>query len=171
MTAVKVFIGIGSNLADPVQQVLDVLPNLDQLRDSELLAYSSLYQTESVGEIEQDDYINAVACLRTRLEPMDLLLELQAIEHAFYRNRENEEKWGPRTMDLDIILYDNLRQHDSHLTLPHPEMHHRLFVLTPLREITSDFYVPGLGSLDYMIKHAPPIRIKKLDLPRDQFLT
>ncbi len=166
MKAVKAFIGIGSNLADPVQQVLAAKLQLQQLRDSELLAYSSLYETEPVGDIEQEDFINAVACLRTRLDPMDLLLELQAIEHAFYRNRETEQKWGPRTIDLDILLYDNVHQNDSHLTIPHPEMHKRLFVLMPLREITNDLYIPGLGSLDYMIQNAPKLRIKKLDLPQ-----
>ena len=166
MKAVKAFIGVGSNLADPLYQVLDVIPRLAQLRDTELLTCSSLYQTEPVGDIEQEDFINAVACLHTSLRPMDLLLELQAIEHAFYRNREKEQKWGPRTMDLDILLYGNLHQHDSHLTIPHPEMQNRLFVLLPLREIASDLYIPGLGSLDYMIKQAPKLGIKKLDLPQ-----
>jgi len=162
MNAVKTYIGIGSNLADPVQQVLSALNKLGHLKDSQLLSHSSLYQTEPVGDIKQDDFINAVACLQTQLKPMALLLELQAIEHAFYRNRQTEQKWGPRTLDLDIILYDNLYQNDTHLTLPHPEMHHRLFVLKPLREISEDLYIAGLGSLDYMIAHAPRMRIQKL---------
>ncbi len=162
MNPVKTYIGIGSNLAGPIQQVTDAITELKHLKNSQLLACSSLYQSEPVSDIKQEDFINAVACLQTTLKPMELLLELQSIEQAFYRNRNNNEKWGPRTLDLDIILYDNLSQNDSHLTLPHPEMHKRLFVLKPLREISDDLYIAGLGSLDYLISHAPQIRIQKL---------
>lgn len=157
------YIGIGSNLADPVQQVLNVLPVLDKINKSRLLAQSSLYQSESVSDIPQQDYINAVACLNTELEPIELLLELQAIEYAFYRQRSDELKWAPRTMDLDIILFGNVRQNDSHLTIPHPELQHRLFVLQPLKEIIGNLYIPGLGSLDYLIQQAPPLLIRRLE--------
>ncbi len=157
------YIGIGSNQADPVEQVMSVLPYLDQLPQTELVAHSGLYQSEAVSDIEQDDYINAVAKLSTGLEPFRLLLELQAIEHAFYRRRDPGQKDQPRTMDLDILLYDNLFHKDSHLTLPHPAMHQRLFVLLPLQEIAADLYIAGLGSLEYLIQQAPAIRIKRLD--------
>jgi 2-amino-4-hydroxy-6-hydroxymethyldihydropteridine diphosphokinase len=156
------YIGIGSNLADPLQQVIDVLPQLDGIHSTRLMRHSSLYRSEPVSDIEQEDYINAVAQLHTELSPVDLLLELQAIEQAFYRDRAREKRWGPRTMDLDILLFDNLRQHDSHLTLPHPRLHERQFVLQPLREIAGDLYFPGLGSLDYLIQQAPRIRIERL---------
>lgn len=162
MPAVKAYIGIGSNLADPVQQVIDVIPQLGNIRDTRLLQHSSLYQTEAISDIEQEDYINAVACLQTTLTPMQLLLELQAIEHAFYRQRSPELKWAPRTMDLDILLYGEIRMNDTHLTIPHAEMKNRLFVLQPLREISGDLYIPGLGSVDYMINHAPAMRITRL---------
>ncbi len=158
----RVYIGIGSNLADPRQQVVDVLPLLDGIRDSRLMSCSSLYQTEPVSDIEQDDYINAVAGLDTGLTPVDLLLELQAIEYACYRRRDQESKTAPRTMDLDIILFGNLTQNDSHLCLPHPQLAQRLFVLEPLREIAGDLYVPGLGSITYLINQAPPMRIERL---------
>ncbi len=157
------YIGIGSNKADPVQQILNVLPALDQLPRTELLEHSGLYQSEAVSDIEQDDYINAVAKLRTGLEPFELLLELEAIEHAFYRQRTPGVSAEPRTMDLDILLYDNLSHQDSHLILPHPEMHQRLFVLLPLQEVAGDLYLAGLGSLDYLIEQAPPLRIQRLD--------
>ncbi|MBC8212945.1 MAG: 2-amino-4-hydroxy-6-hydroxymethyldihydropteridine diphosphokinase [Gammaproteobacteria bacterium] len=160
--AVKTYIGIGSNLADPKQQVIDVLPHLNQISQTRLLEHSSLYQSAAVSEIEQEDYINAVACLETQLTPEQLLLELQAIEYAFYRQRSDELKWAPRTMDLDIILYGNLRQRDSHLSIPHDQLQNRLFVLQPLQEIAGDLYLPGLGSLSYMIQHAPSLRIEKL---------
>ncbi len=162
MQAVKAYIGIGSNLADPRQQVIDAFSYLDQVRDSQLLQHSSLYQTEAISDIEQEDYINAVACLKTTLKPTELLLELQAIEQAFYRQRSAGLKWAPRTMDLDILLYGELHMNDTHLTIPHAEMQNRLFVLQPLREISGDLYIAGLGSVDYMIKHAPPMRINRL---------
>lgn len=162
MSAIKAYIGIGSNLADPEQQVRDVIPQLGQLRNTQLLAQSSLYQTEAISDIPQEDYINAVVCLQTTLKPIDLLLELQAIEQACYRQRSSESKWAPRTMDLDIILYGHVRMNDTHLTIPHPQMQHRLFVLEPLREIADDLYIPGLGSIDYMIANAPKMRINRL---------
>jgi 2-amino-4-hydroxy-6-hydroxymethyldihydropteridine diphosphokinase len=162
MPAVKTYIGIGSNLADPKQQVIDVIPQLGLIRNTQLLQHSSLYQTEAISDIEQEDYINAVACLETTLSPTDLLLELQAIEYAFYRQRSDDLKWAPRTMDLDILLYGELRMNDTHLTIPHAEMQNRLFVLQPLREISGDIYIAGRGSIDYMIQHAPPMRIIRL---------
>lgn len=162
MKNVRTFIGIGSNLGDPKQQVIDVQARLEQIRDSSLEAISSLYQTEPVGDIQQDDYINAVACLNTTLTPTELLLELQAIEHAFYRQRIEGQQCAPRSMDLDIILYGAHQQQDSHLTIPHPEFQNRLFVLQPMLEIAGDLYIPTLGSLQYLIQQAPPMRIQKL---------
>ncbi len=159
---VRAYIGIGSNLGDPEQQVHDVLPRLDGIRETRLAARSSLYRSEPAGGIEQEDFINAVAAVDTRLAPLDLLLELQAIEQAYYRQREPGLRWGPRTMDLDILLYGQVRQNDSHLQLPHPEIARRLFVLQPLREIAGDLYLPALGSLDYLIANAPPMRIDRL---------
>lgn len=163
----KAYIGIGSNLADPKQQVLDVLPRLDKIRHTRLLSHSSLYQSAAVSDIEQEDYINAVACLETELNPEQLLLELQAIEYAFYRQRSDAIQWGPRTMDLDIILFGEHQQRDSHLCIPHPEMKNRLFVLQPLKEIANDLYIVGLGSIDYLLLQAPAMRIQKLE-PKNQ---
>ena len=136
---------------------------LDQISGCELSGRSSMYRSEAVSDIEQDDYINAVAKIKTRLEPMTLLLELQSIEHAFYRRREQEQRWAPRTLDLDIILFGSRHVNDSHLTLPHPEFSSRLFVLEPMFEIDGDQFVPGYGSLRYLIDHAPPIKMIKLD--------
>jgi len=158
----RVYIGIGSKLGDPIQQVQDVLPHLDRIKSTRLLAHSSLYQTAAISDIEQDDYINAVACLSTRLKPIELLLELQAIEYAFYRQRSDDIKWGPRSMDLDILLFGSTKQNDSHLTIPHAQMQNRLFVLQPLQEIAGDLYIPGLGSLNYLIQQLPDQRIKRL---------
>lgn len=163
MQLVKAYIGVGSNLGDPLQQVTDVVPRLGQIPHCKLLASSSLYRTQPIGGVEQEDFINAVACLNTKLTPIELLLELQAIEQAFYRQRQVGQKWGPRTMDLDILLYDQLQMNDSHLTIPHREMQKRLFVLKPLKEIAGDLYIPRLGSLQFLIQHAPPMRIRRIE--------
>jgi 2-amino-4-hydroxy-6-hydroxymethyldihydropteridine diphosphokinase len=101
----------------------------------------------------------------TELQPLELLLELQAIEYAFYRRRDDEQRWGPRTLDLDIILFGNRRFEDSHLVIPHPEFANRRFVLEPMLEIDGDRFIPGYGSLEYLARQAPPLAMEKL--PQD----
>lgn len=163
MPAEEVFVALGSNIGDSqtlVKQAFDALGNIGGCR---LLARSSLYRSEAVSDIPQDDFINAVAKLETRLEPMALLLELHAIEHAFYRRREQEERWAPRTLDLDIILFGDRKLDDSHLTVPHPGFAQRLFVLEPMFEIDGDRFVPGYGSLKYLLERAPRIAIEKIN--------
>ena len=159
MPVEDIYIGIGSNLGDSVCIVHDAINHLGNISKTELIKSSSLYLSEPVGDIAQDDYVNAVVALKTSLQPTDLLLELQAIEHAFYRQRNSELRWGPRTLDLDIILYGNRTISDSHLTVPHPEMQNRLFILKPLLEISGERFIPGLGSLEYLIANAPAIRM------------
>ncbi len=156
------YIGLGSNIGDSITIVKEALTLIGQLPQTQLIHTSSLYASEPVSNIQQNNYINAMACIKTHLKPHELLLELQAIENAFYRQR-SDEKWGPRTLDLDIILFGNERCNDSHLTIPHAEMQHRLFVLQPLFEITGDFYIPGLGSLSYLLNNAPKYALHKLD--------
>lgn len=160
-----VYIGIGSNLTNPVSIVHDAINCLDKISRSELVKCSSLYQSEPVSDIPQDDYVNAVVAIKTDLQPTFLLLELQAIEHAFYRQRDPALKWAPRTLDLDVILYGNRNINDSHLTVPHPEMSKRLFVLRPLFEVAGEIYIPGLGSLSYLIDQATPIEMHKIRKP------
>jgi 2-amino-4-hydroxy-6-hydroxymethyldihydropteridine diphosphokinase len=157
----KVYISLGSNMAGPRQQVEDAMTALAGIRDSRLVESSSLYRTQPVSDIPQEDYINAIACLETSLKPAELLLELQAIEEAFYRKRD-DRKDAPRTLDLDIILFGKIASSDSHLTLPHPRFHERLFVLLPLLEVAGDIYVPGYGSLGYLIEQAPVYGIERL---------
>ena len=157
-----VYIGIGSNIGDSITIVKEAIAALGKLPKTEMVAHSKLYRSEAVSEIEQDDYINAVAKINTSLEPMDLLLELQAIEHAFYRQRDEKKKWAPRTLDLDIILFGTRKLSDSHLTIPHTELQNRLFVLKPMFEISGDLYISGLGSLVYLIENAPDIAIQPI---------
>ena len=158
----EVFIGLGSNIGDSatiVEQALTALGNITQCK---LRARSSLYRSEALGDIPQDDYINAIAWIDTELEPTALLLELQAIEHAYYRRRDQEERWAPRTLDLDIILFGDRIINDSHLTIPHPEFSRRSFVLEPMFEIGGDRFIPGHGSLSYLIEQAPALPMEKL---------
>lgn len=158
----EVYIGIGSNIGDSAVIVSNAIERLSELPKSELVRQSSQYRSEAVSDIPQDDYINAVALLKTSLQPMEMLLELQAIEEAFYRKRDPALKWAPRTLDLDIILFGSRRCDDSHLTVPHPEMQNRLFVLQPMFEVGGDFYIAGLGSLLYLIDNAPRIALERI---------
>lgn len=159
MSAEAAYIGIGSNIGDSIIIVNQAIECLDKIPKTRLKSQSSLYRSEPVGDIPQDDFVNAVAALETSLEPLELLLELQAIEQSFYRRRDPDKKWGPRTLDLDIILFGSLSIDDSHLKIPHAEMQNRLFVLWPLLEVSGDLYIPGLGSLQHLIEIAPPIDI------------
>lgn len=147
-----VYIGLGSNLQDPITQVRTALKELTMLPKTTLLARSSLYRTRPLGgPVAQPNYINAVAKLQTQLGPMVLLHMLQAIEHKHQRVRECH--WGPRTLDLDMLTYDNVTIQTEHLTLPHPEMHKRDFVLIPKQEIDNGevpcAHIQDLTSLAY----------------------
>jgi len=159
MSVEEVHIGIGSNIGDSLTIVHQAISCLAKLPKSSLKSQSSLYRSEPLSDIPQDDFVNAVVALETSLEPMELLLELQAIEHAFYRQRDPKLRWAPRTLDLDIILFGSRSIGDSHLKVPHPEMQNRLFVLKPMFEISGDLYIPGLGSLQYLISQAPDMDI------------
>ena len=162
MQTEEVFISLGSNIGDSVTIIEQSLSALDNVTQCSLRGYSSLYRSAALGDIPQDDYINAVARIDTGLEPMALLLELQAIEQAYYRQRDQDRRWAPRTLDLDIILFGNRNIADSHLTVPHPELAGRRFVLEPMFEIDGDRFIPGHGSLSYLIDHAPAIAMQKL---------
>jgi 2-amino-4-hydroxy-6-hydroxymethyldihydropteridine diphosphokinase len=162
MKTEEVFIGLGSNIGDSVTIIEQSLSALDNVTQCSLRGRSSLYRSAALGDIAQNDYINAVARIDTGLEPMALLLELQAIEQAYYRQRDQDRRWAPRTLDLDIILFGNRNIADSHLTVPHPELAGRRFVLEPMFEIDGDRFIPGHGSLSYLIDHAPAIAMQKL---------
>ena len=139
------YVAIGANLAGPEGQVRRALVELDQLPGSRMLRASPLYLTKPLGSADQPDYVNAVVSLETRLSPRDLLLALQAIENAHGRVRE-QGRWGPRTLDLDILLYDRDRIDEPDLRVPHPEMSRRAFVLAPLADIApGDLVIPGQG--------------------------
>ena len=162
MPAEEVFIALGSNIGDSETIIEEAIVALGQISGCSLRARSSLYRSTALGDIPQDDYINAVVLIDTELEPLALLLELQAIEHAYYRNRDHEQRWAPRTLDLDIILFGNRSVDDSHLVIPHAEFWRRLFVLEPMYEIDGDRFIAGHGSLRYLIDNAPALEMEKL---------
>jgi 2-amino-4-hydroxy-6-hydroxymethyldihydropteridine diphosphokinase len=138
------YIGVGSNLEDPRAQVLAALTRLAQLPRSRLVLASKLYRSRPFGPVAQPDFVNAVAGILTQLEPETLMKELHAIESAMGRPAEHEH-WGPRIIDLDLLAQGRERRAEPHLTLPHPGIVGRNFVLYPLAEIAPDLELPGLG--------------------------
>lgn len=140
--AAVVYIGIGSNLGEPLQQVQQAVIALQQLPATRVLAVSPWYGSHPVGgAAEQPNYVNGVACLHTSLAPHALLDALQAIEQQ--QQRVRRERWGARTLDLDILLYNNICLADEKLTIPHPRMHERAFVLVPLMDIAQHLVLPN----------------------------
>ena len=138
------FVALGANLDDPVAQVRAAGAALADLPQSKLLRLSSLYCTAPVGIHGQPDFINAVAALETRLSPHELLAALLEVEVRFGRRRDFHH--APRTLDLDLLLFDEQTIDSKQLSLPHPRMHLRAFVMAPLLEIAPDCRIPGRGS-------------------------
>ncbi len=139
----SVFIGLGSNLDDPDWQIQQAMREIDEIPDTGLVRLSSHYQTAPVGLVDQPPFVNAVVQVETILSPHELLHHLAEIEQRHGRVRG--EKNGPRTLDLDILLFNDWRIDDAQLVLPHPRMHERAFVLVPLVEIAPDAQIPGRG--------------------------
>jgi 2-amino-4-hydroxy-6-hydroxymethyldihydropteridine diphosphokinase len=148
------YIGIGSNLGDPVEKAKQAIAALAQLKRSNLVATSSLYSSKPMGPKAQPDYINAVAKLTTELAPLELLDQLQHIEQHSGRVRK-DERWGPRTLDLDILLIDDLIIEEPRLTVPHYGMHLREFVLYPLYEIAPELTLPNNVTLKHLVDNCP----------------
>lgn len=145
MTVVA-YIGIGSNLEKPALQVRDALASLDQPPELRCTRRSSLYETAPIGWTDQPAFINAVAEVETSLGPHALLDRLREIEKAQGRiRRADSPRNGPRTLDLDLLLYDRKTISDADLEVPHPRMPDRAFVIVPLLEIAADAWIPGVG--------------------------
>ncbi|MBP6724359.1 MAG: 2-amino-4-hydroxy-6-hydroxymethyldihydropteridine diphosphokinase [Halioglobus sp.] len=148
------YVGLGSNLQQPLLQLQRALIAIAQLPSSQLLRVSSVYRSAAVGPGEQPDYLNAALQLDTRLQPAELLAALQAIEQA--QGRVRTIRWGARTLDLDILLYGDRQIATSSLTIPHPELQRRNFVLYPLAEIAGPHLVlPDGTELDTLIARCP----------------
>jgi len=138
------YIGLGSNLDDPRSRVLAAFTALAGIVETRVILTSPLYSSRPLGPVAQPDYVNAVAGLLTRLAPEALLVQLRSLERQFGRP-EAYERWGPRVLDLDILVFGRERREDPELTLPHPGIVERNFVLYPLADIAADLEVPGLG--------------------------
>ncbi|MGD8175599.1 2-amino-4-hydroxy-6-hydroxymethyldihydropteridine diphosphokinase [Marinimicrobium sp. ARAG 43.8] len=157
------YIGLGSNLDSPRRHIAQALKELAELPNSRLVSTSPCYRTAPVGP-PQPDFINAVARLDTTLAPLSLLDELQTLEQAHQRQRG--EHWGPRTLDLDLLLYGQQTLREPRLTVPHPEMPHRAFVLYPLMDIAPNLVLPSGASLESLLSQCPPEGIERIPSER-----
>lgn len=132
----RAFLGLGSNLGDRVERLQGAVDELARIAGVRVMAISRVYETAPVGGPPQDAYLNAVVAIETDLEPRDLLRRGQEIEAR--ADRVRAERWGPRTLDVDVLLIDDMRLDDDDLTIPHPRMWERGFVLAPLRDLAPD---------------------------------
>ena len=148
---VRVFVVLGSNQDEPLQQLRRAVAALQQIAHTRLLGVSGIYKTRPMGPPEQDDYLNAVAELETDLAAMDLLMALQGIERQQGRRRDGE-RWHQRPLDLDILLYGDQVIVSDKLVVPHPGMHKRAFVLYPLQELDANISIPGKGPVAALMK-------------------
>ena len=160
------YIALGSNLQDPLSQLQRAVIALRALPDAQFQRISSIYRSAAVGPGTQPDYLNAVALLTTTLPPIALLEALQQIEQA--QGRTRSERWGPRTLDLDILLYGDQRIDSARLTVPHPALGQRNFVLYPLAEICqSNLVLPDGTDLDTLVRTCPRNDLVKTSLQLD----
>lgn len=136
-----VYIGLGSNLDDPDVQIEQAIAQLGHIAKTECIAVSSLYSSKPMGPKDQPDYMNAVACIDTKLSPIELLDQLQAIELKFGRIRK-DERWGARILDLDVLLFGDEIINNERLTIPHYGMKLREFVIYPLAELNANLVLP-----------------------------
>ena len=164
---VQVYIGLGGNLDDPKAHIIQALLDLKQSPGIQYNKCSSLYLTRPMGPEGQPDYCNAACCISTGLSALALLDLLQTIEHKHHRVRRGE-RWGPRTLDLDLLLYGDEKINDPRLIVPHPGLHERVFVLYPLFEIAPNLVIPGKGALKNWLAQSPYQGIEKL--PDDAYL-
>ncbi|GAA5317101.1 MAG: 2-amino-4-hydroxy-6-hydroxymethyldihydropteridine diphosphokinase [Candidatus Pelagadaptatus aseana] len=161
MTRVTAYIGLGSNLETPAEQVLSALEELDQIPATKLVQSSRLYGSSPMGPQDQPDYINAAAAITTELEAHDLLDQLQAIENRHLRVRQ--QRWGARTLDLDLLLYGQRQIQTERLTVPHRELPNRSFVLYPLADIDPNLTLPSGDTLASLLQQCPKQGIWPLD--------
>ena len=143
--SVRAFVGLGGNLGDVAEAFASALARMDALPGTQLLRASRRYRTPAWGLAAQPDFLNAVAMLETRLPARDLLGRLFEIERAHGRDRAGETRWGPRTLDLDLLLYGDAVIDEPGLRVPHPHLHERAFALRPLLEIAPRVSIPGHG--------------------------
>ncbi|MCM2678758.1 2-amino-4-hydroxy-6-hydroxymethyldihydropteridine diphosphokinase [Echinimonas agarilytica] len=156
------YIGVGANLNHPVQQAQVAIDALKKLTNSRFIAASPLYCSKPLGPTDQPDYINAVVAIETAMDPEGLLNALQSIEQQQGRQRK-DERWGPRTLDLDILLFGNQTIHTPRLTIPHYHMGEREFVLYPLADIAAELVLPDGTPLQTLLSQCPRNGLHQLE--------
>ena len=156
----NIFIALGSNLDNPKEQVKQGILSIKNIKGVRILCESYLYETPPVGILDQPNFINAAIKIDSNLSPYELLNKLLKIENLAGRIRI--DKNGPRTLDLDILLFDNLILNDKNLIIPHPRMHERLFVLLPLKDIDENVVIPNQGSIKHIIEGIAPENINRI---------
>ena len=163
------FIGLGSNLGNerngifesPKKQLLNAIQSIDNQTTIHLISTSYFYQTEAIGTGDQPDYINAAIKIETSLSANQLLLALQSIENQ--QGRVRKERWGARTLDLDILVFDQLIENSEQLILPHPRAHERAFVLAPLNDLQANLVIPKRGNISSLLANCSMQGIVKLN--------
>jgi 2-amino-4-hydroxy-6-hydroxymethyldihydropteridine diphosphokinase len=156
----KIYIALGSNLKEPSQQIYKAINLIDAIDELSVTCKSSLYKTKPIGRIDQPDFINAAIEVEGNISPENLHTALQDIETQAGRIRMELNE--PRTLDLDILLIDDLIMKTKKLTVPHPRMHQREFVIVPLFEINQKLNIPGIGSIDDILKSLPDQGVVKI---------
>jgi 2-amino-4-hydroxy-6-hydroxymethyldihydropteridine diphosphokinase len=157
----EALIGLGGNIGDARSTIAQGIEQFCDGKEVRLIARSSDYRTPPWGVTQQPPFINACAIVQTALKPRDLLNRAQAVESAFGRDRGREQHWGPRSLDIDILTYDDLKLNEPDLTLPHPRLLERAFVLVPLAEIAPDRMISGIRVRD-ALQRVDPAGIERL---------
>jgi 2-amino-4-hydroxy-6-hydroxymethyldihydropteridine diphosphokinase len=145
------YVALGANLGDREATIRAALAALAETPGVRVVAVSSLIETDPVGFVDQPRFLNGAAALETTLDPRELLAVLLAVERRFGRTREGVPAQGPRTLDLDLLLYGSAEVDEPGLTIPHPRLHERRFVLEPLSELAPSLEVPGKGAIQTLL--------------------
>ncbi len=156
------YVGLGANLDEPIQQLRAALQSLARLPQTRVAAKSSFYRSAPIGMTAQPFFINAVCALQTDLPPSSLMMYLLEVERAHGRIRSAERN-GPRTLDLDLLLYESQVVETPALTLPHPRMHERAFVLQPLAELAPKMVVPGRGPIAQLLQACAEQQVERIE--------
>ncbi len=160
--AVIAYVGLGANLGDSAATLRAALDELEALPGTRLIRASRFYRTPAWGVEEQPNFVNAVAALETTLPARELLERLFAIERHHGRDRSREQRWGPRMLDLDLLLHGDVLIDEPGLQVPHPQLHRRGFVLVPLVEIAPDLQIPERGSVRNAVSALAPAEIANI---------
>lgn len=158
----RAYVALGANLGDPPRQLDAAVAAMDRAPRTRVVARSPRYWTAPVGDADQPDFLNAVVALDTGLEGHALLRELQRIEGALGRVRHRSRRWGPRVIDLDLLVFGDERIDDEVLTVPHPRIAERGFVLRPLADIATELHIPGAGCVSELLA-----RVSTADMRRE----